>query len=1141
MIDEKGNTVYDGDNLSFTGGSILIYNGSKTSDDLSAGKSININLIGGSYFVAFRGSYSFITLQGPAANITVDGIKLYGTYSSTSLVHEYAGYSTHGTKCVVRNSEIYGVYLVNSAAFGEYSFYNSTLVGNTKLVNTFNGARYIVGAGNKISSKDAASFFKSTYVTLEEGVVMLTPKSGSALSKIEKDFTHIPALLKWNESLDIVLKDGAVIDGEIDTLDEAACVVSVSYKESLLTTKTTAHLSYTCYSVTVSADNVPDGVSVIEWQSADGKVLKTTYQFAGDKVEVPAECVPYSFDYGWHSDVLSWNTVESAKSGKTVEKPTAKTVANIVGILQNATLFSDMTYNLYLPVIDEVTDVAVSGANLGGIVEVLEGKYYVVSVTPGVNLFDPINATVSYKIGDKAFEYELTFDIIKYASAVADYYICGSEEAILVYEILAFKKAVATYVDPSFAPTGALAEYFSAHASCNCDATSSELKSSDLAVGYDDLTSKGVTGVTYVLDSAKFDFVIYVDGNTKIDSVSYKNALGKVITHTEELGNLVKKDGRYVVTGISAAYIDNVMTITVGGESGTYSLAKYISNTTDASAKAVATALYTYSRAAEEFKNVSTTEHKFTISFDTDGGDAMASIKVLGGKCIPTPATPKKFKYVFVEWQLDGETYDFETPVTSDVTLTAAWRKAEDNEMFDQMQSVLLIGQSNMVGIGLLSTVAPIEDDRLFMMNSLTNDWVKMEEPLFGHTNGRAGVSLGASFGKAFVETFGCDVGLIAAAEGSTTVEDWAVGGRLYSEAVRLAKIAQENSEISAILWHQGEGNQHSSDYADKLRVILDSMLEELGLDPNKIIIITGELFGTRSDEIHMDQLIELGKYYPNYDIALSDGLTVLDVTTHFDGPSLRVFGYRYFAKFYKLLTGKTYEYDDNPANYWASQIPSTEYTFIPFDDMLTGNACTGYTGSGMLTVNGDKGVGYIYSDGTTNRYLSAANFVKDKNTVNNSVYFDSHNNAKDLGYGGVVAAQAMIKLGADHNHAVSIFDMHTENSTAVYSNFYIDASGNLYVVDASGNKTKVLTLTTSTWVSIKVILDTERNLKDIYVNDEIVLRGVKISNDVDPSTLVIDRTRLIDFSVDSSSTKGCILFDEYRFTPYFDNLQPGS
>ena len=221
--------------------------------------------------------------------------------------------------------------------------------------------------------------------------------------------------------------------------------------------------------------------------------------------------------------------------------------------------------------------------------------------------------------------------------------------------------------------------------------------------------------------------------------------------------------------------------------------------------------------------------------------------------------------------------------------------------MYDKMQSVLLIGQSIMVGVGLLSTVDPIEDDRLFMLRN--DEWVKMKEPL--HTNTpRAGAGIGASFGKAFVDTFGCKVGIIPAAKGTTTLAHWAVGGDLYNEAVRLAKVAQRDSEIAAILWHQGEGDQRNPDYAKLLKVIFDNIIKDLGLDPDKIVIITGELFGTRSDAVHMGQLVELGKHYKKYGIALSDNLTVVDITTHFDAPSLRVFGYRYFALFYNLHVG---------------------------------------------------------------------------------------------------------------------------------------------------------------------------------------------------------------------------------------------
>ena len=472
-------------------------------------------------------------------------------------------------------------------------------------------------------------------------------------------------------------------------------------------------------------------------------------------------------------------------------------------------------------------------------------------------------------------------------------------------------------------------------------------------------------------------------------------------------------------------------------------------------------------------------------------------------------------------------------------------RARRNNEMFDRMQSVLLIGQSNMVGVGLKTTVDPIDDDRLFMMRG--DEWVKMKEPL--HTNtSRAGIGLGASFGKAFVDTFGCDVGLIPAAKGSTRLDNWAVGGDLYNEAVRLARLAGETSEVAAILWHQGEGDQSNENYAELLRVILDAMIADIGLDPDKIVIITGKLFGTRSDAVHMGQLTELGKHYKNYGIADSNGLTVLDVTTHFDAPSLRVFGYRYFAIFYKLVTGKTFEYDDNPEHYWSSQIGSAECVYLPFDDMLTGNGCTGYSGNGYLVVSGKKGdalVRYNKNGDTSDRFLEVSNSL----SLADGVSADSRNNVRALGYGGVVCIECKIRLGQGredtysanmtHSASASILDVHTENSSAIYSSLYLDASGILSTVDADGNKTNEIALNTTDWVSVKVILDTERNLKDVYVNDRIALGGVRISNEVDPSTLTIDFTRLVEILPESEATVGFVQINDYRFYPYFDNLHP--
>ena len=95
--------------------------------------------------------------------------------------------------------------------------------------------------------------------------------------------------------------------------------------------------------------------------------------------------------------------------------------------------------------------------------------------------------------------------------------------------------------------------------------------------------------------------VISVDEGVEVTSVTYTDALGRVITHTVEEGNLVAKNGYYLVVGVSAAYIDNIMTITVDGATGTYCLGKYIVNQPGV---AIAEAIYKYAVAAENFKNI---------------------------------------------------------------------------------------------------------------------------------------------------------------------------------------------------------------------------------------------------------------------------------------------------------------------------------------------------------------------------------------------------------------------------------------------------------------------------------------------------------------------------------------------------------
>ena len=62
-----------------------------------------------------------------------------------------------------------------------------------------------------------------------------------------------------------------------------------------------------------------------------------------------------------------------------------------------------------------------------------------------------------------------------------------------------------------------------------------------------------------------------------------------------------------------------------------------------------------------------------TVNFDTDGGNTVAQQTVNDGETAAVPDTPTKNGYTFSGWTLNGESYDFNTPVTTDITLKATW------------------------------------------------------------------------------------------------------------------------------------------------------------------------------------------------------------------------------------------------------------------------------------------------------------------------------------------------------------------------------------------------------------------------------------------------------------------------------------
>lgn len=64
----------------------------------------------------------------------------------------------------------------------------------------------------------------------------------------------------------------------------------------------------------------------------------------------------------------------------------------------------------------------------------------------------------------------------------------------------------------------------------------------------------------------------------------------------------------------------------------------------------------------------------YTVTFDSNGGSAVASQQIVEGYTVKEPDAPFKEGSELSYWTLNGVEYDFDTPVSSDITLVAVWK-----------------------------------------------------------------------------------------------------------------------------------------------------------------------------------------------------------------------------------------------------------------------------------------------------------------------------------------------------------------------------------------------------------------------------------------------------------------------------------
>lgn len=225
------------------------------------------------------------------------------------------------------------------------------------------------------------------------------------------------------------------------------------------------------------------------------------------------------------------------------------------------------------------------------------------------------------------------------------------------------------------------------------------------------------------------------------------------------------------------------------------------------------------------------------------------------------------------------------------------------------IHSFLLIGQSNMAGRGDLSSAMPVDTTRIKILRN--GRWQSMFRPI-NPDRSFSGVSLAESFAEAYAKKYNVDAGLICAADGGTSLEQWGVGGLLYENAVSQAKLALRTSTIVGVLWHQGEADcapQFAETYKERFEIIMNALRKELDLDD--VPFILGELGSfledcTFSEELKNypqvnEQLQKIAKSNKLTGIVSAGGLTANADNLHFNAESLYEFGLRYFAEFERL------------------------------------------------------------------------------------------------------------------------------------------------------------------------------------------------------------------------------------------------
>ena len=217
-----------------------------------------------------------------------------------------------------------------------------------------------------------------------------------------------------------------------------------------------------------------------------------------------------------------------------------------------------------------------------------------------------------------------------------------------------------------------------------------------------------------------------------------------------------------------------------------------------------------------------------------------------------------------------------------------------------------------MAGRGNITEAEPLDTNGGKLKVLRNGRWHEMYRPV-NPDRVFSGTCLAESFAKAYSDQHpDVCVGIIPAADGGTTLDQWQEGGLLFDHAVMQAKLAMRSSHLAGILWHQGESDCRDElfpIYLEKLTKFMSALRRELNAED--VPLIVGGLGDFLKDCQHHSWLknytqvnlaLEMfAKQTPSTAFAPATGLTSNPDKLHFDHRSLKEFGLRYYEAFSSL------------------------------------------------------------------------------------------------------------------------------------------------------------------------------------------------------------------------------------------------